>query len=139
MDLDKQKFLVVDDHSFLQRMVEATLKALGASHVDMAANGKDGLAIIQKAADAGTAYHTVFLDWSMPGEVNGYDLLVACRADKKHDDTAIVMLSAESGDTNIVKALNAGATTYIVKPVKPEMIGKKLEDIALWRQNKKGA
>lgn len=136
MDIKAQKFLIIDDHFLIFQAVSRILKDLGAETVDRAANGDEGLASLRKAQEAGAPYTTIFLDWSMPG-LSGYDVLLTCRKDKNYDALAIIMLSAETEDTNIVKALDAGATAYITKPFKPDVFLKKLDDVAHWRKKMK--
>lgn len=138
MAAQDDKFLIIDDHALVRRMVRAILLEQGASTVDEATGGADGLARLVKAAAEGKPYTTVFLDWSMP-DMNGYEVLQAIRAEPRHAATAIIMLSAEADDTNIVKAMEAGATAYITKPFKPEAITDKLGAIAVWRRSREGA
>ncbi len=132
------KFLIIDDHALVRRMVRAILQEQGSATVDEATGGADGLARLNQAASDGKPYSTVFLDWSMP-EMNGYDALLAVRADPRHAATAVIMLTAEADDTNIVKAMEAGATAYITKPFKPETITDKLNAVAVWRRGRAGA
>ena len=65
-------------------------------------------------------------------EMNGFDMLAQCRSNTKLDDMAIIMLTAESDEANIIRALSAGATAYIIKPFKEEVILKRLENILSW-------
>jgi len=132
LDLSKYTFLVVDDHTFARRAVTSELAKLGATTCDEAANGVEGLEKIKKKADEGRAYDIVFLDWAMP-EMSGFDVLVTCRKDPRLKDMAIVMVSAESEDSNILKAIAEGATAYIPKPFRPELLVHKLNDILGWK------
>jgi two-component system, chemotaxis family, chemotaxis protein CheY len=138
MDLAHYKFLVVDDHSLIRRIVISELKKLGASGADEAADGAEAIQKIRSANLAGAPYHTVFLDWTMPN-VNGPEVLSACRADRTLDNMAIVMLSSESEEENVLKALEAGATAYITKPFKAEMLDQKLEDVLKWKSSRNKA
>jgi len=137
LDLRSFRFLIIDDHLFARRTVIAELQKYGAEQTDEAANGVEGLEKIKQACDAGKPYDIVFLDWAMP-EMNGADVLVACRADSRLDAMAIVMVSAESEDENILKALEAGATAYVPKPFQAEMIIHKLEDVLHWKTTRQG-
>ncbi len=138
MSPQDDRFLIIDDHALVRRMVRAILLELGNVTVDEATGGADGLARLTQAAEAGKPYCTVFLDWSMP-EMNGYDVLLAIRAVPRHAATAVIMLTAEADDTNIVKAMEAGATAYITKPFKPETITEKLAAIVSWRRKQSGS
>jgi two-component system chemotaxis response regulator CheY len=134
MEQKDYKFLVVDDHLMLRQMVSITLKRSGFENIDTANDGALALSKIQEAANQSAPYDVVFLDWSMPN-LNGYQLLLSCRSDKRLDNMAIIMLTSESEDDNVSKAMESGATAYITKPFKPENIIKKLEYVGLWKDS----
>lgn len=137
MPAQDDRCLIIDDHALVRRMVRAILQEQGIATLDEATGGADGLARLAQAAADGKPYTTVFLDWSMP-EMSGYDVLLAIRSDPRHAAAAVVMLTAEADDTNIVKAMEAGATAYVTKPFKPETITEKLAAIAAWRRDRSG-
>lgn len=68
----------------------------------------------------------LILDINLP-EVSGLDLLEFLRRRKEWKGLPIVMLSSESADTMIEKALKLGADTYLVKPVTIEELDKALK------------
>jgi two-component system chemotaxis response regulator CheY len=135
MDITNQKVLTIDDHSLIRRVVGASLKEMGVTKIDEAVDGASAIEKIQKAADAAVPYDIVLLDWNIPSP-NGFEILQACRKDKRLDDMAIIMLTAEQSEANVLKALEAGATAYLGKPFKPEAFVKKVEDVVRWRAGK---
>lgn len=116
----------------IRRVVMAELKKLGAVDVDEAADGSEAIEKIRNAASSGEPYGIVFLDWTMPG-TNGLDVLAICKAHNVLQNMAVVMLSSESEEENVLKALEAGATAYITKPFKPELLLQKLKDVMEWK------
>jgi len=56
----------------------------------------------------------ILLGWNMPG-MNGYDFLVWLRK-KKESEIPVVMVTSEANKENVIRALQAGATQYVVKP-----------------------
>lgn len=136
MDLKGCKVLVVDDHSLMRQMVMSELKKCGADCIDEAVDGAAGLRKIRDASDAGAPYRIVFLDWSMP-EMKGHDVLLACRAEAKLNNMAIVMLTSETEEYHVLEALEHGATAYISKPFQPGDIIQKLEDVLKWEARNK--
>lgn len=120
------KALVVDDHMIVRCDIERHLKAFGISHVDQAANVKEAT---DKMAE--TQYSVIFLDWNMPGR-SGYNMLEQCRGETKYDNTAFVIVSAESEDRYIIEALKAGATSYIVKPVSENILREHVTRVVAW-------
>ena len=135
MDLKDCKVLVADDHMLLRQMVVRTLLEAGIVKIDGASDGGIFLEKLRTGLSMGSPYHVAFLDLAMPN-TNGYEALATCRADPAYDQLAIIILSAEADDTNIIKALEAGATAYITKPFKPEDLVGKLRTVLEWRAQK---
>jgi CheY-like chemotaxis protein len=65
----------------------------------------------------------IILDLNMP-EVSGLDMVEFLRRRPESKNIPIVMLSSESADTIIEKALELGADAYIMKPVTIEELEK---------------
>ena len=123
MNKSKLKFLIVDDFSMVRVMLRRTLKDLGFETVDEAVDGREALVKIEAAATAGDPYALVFCDWTMP-EVTGIEVLEACRSSELMKSTPIIMVTAESEQKHIIRAINLGANEYIIKP----FTQKNLED-----------
>lgn len=114
------KILVIDDSTTMRLIIARTLKELG-HEVVQAGNGKEGL----DTARAQTGLSLIFVDWNMP-EMNGYDFVVAARADAKLKPVPIVMITTENEAANVQKALQAGANEFIMKPFTKEAIQEKM-------------
>jgi two-component system, chemotaxis family, chemotaxis protein CheY len=130
------KVLVADDHFLIRQFVRNTLQESKISNVTTASDGGEAIDLIQKARSEGAAYDVVFLDWNMP-TISGLEVLNSFRAKPEYADTAFVMLTAESEQQNIMKAIKAGATSYIIKPVSPGDLSKKLFEINEWLKRKR--
>ncbi|WML47446.1 response regulator transcription factor [Neobacillus sp. PS3-34] len=72
----------------------------------------------------------ILLDVMMP-EMDGWE---ACREIRKNSDIPIIMLTARSEKTDIIKGLNLGADDYISKPFDEEELTARIEAI-LRRKN----
>jgi two-component system chemotaxis response regulator CheY len=138
MDSDRLRILVVDDHAMLRQMIKTTLATYNVDQLDWASNGREALEKIREAARKNALYDIVFLDWNMP-ELNGFDVLSACRQNPDMNKMAVVMVTAEAEPDSIVKAMEAGATAYITKPFNSNMFIEKLQDLAVWKAKTKGA
>jgi CheY-like chemotaxis protein len=57
----------------------------------------------------------IMTDWHMPG-MSGLEFLRVLRADARFKNTPIVMTTPETAGENIIAALQAGASTYLIKP-----------------------
>ncbi len=126
MNPDTLKILVVDDHMLMRSMAENYCRAMGLENVQQTNGGEQAVKLIQS-----NHYDLVLLDWGMP-DLQGIDALKLLRADRKNDKTAIVMVTAESEDSRLIEALEAGATSYLVKPFSQEDFEKKIKNVIEW-------
>lgn len=117
------KILVVDDMVTMRRIVKNILKQLGFANVEEAENGQEALQKLQ--ADT---YGFVVSDWNMP-VMTGIDMLRAIRADEKLKTTPVLMVTAEAQQSNLVEAVQAGVSNYIVKPFTAETLQEKIAKI----------
>ncbi len=134
--LAQLKVLVADDHFLVRQFVRNTLQDAKVTNIQTAADGNEAIDLIQKAAAVEQPYDIVFLDWNMP-TISGLEVLNYFRARPEYAETAFVMLTAESEQQNIMKAIKAGATSYIIKPVSPSDLSKKLFEIHEWIKRKR--
>ncbi len=117
------KILVVDDMSTMRRIVKNILKQLGFNNLEEAENGQDALTKLQ--ADN---YGFVVSDWNMP-VMMGIDLLRAIRADEKLKAIPVLMVTAEAQKENLMEAVKAGVSNYVVKPFTAETMQEKINKI----------
>ena len=117
------KILVVDDMSTMRRIVKNIMKQLGFANVEEAENGQDAL----DKLNAGS-FGFVISDWNMP-VMTGIQLLRAIRADDKLKAIPVLMVTAEAQKENLVEAIQAGVSNYIVKPFTAEVLQEKMNKI----------
>ncbi len=117
------KILVVDDMVTMRRIVKNVLKQLGFSNIDEAENGQDGLQKLKTRK-----YDFVVSDWNMP-VMTGIEMLRAIRADEQLKAIPVLMVTAEAQQRNLVEAVQAGVSNYIVKPFTAETLQEKLAKI----------
>ena len=115
--------LIVDDAAAMRRIVRGLLKDLGFKNMREAENGQLALdELKKKKADF------VVSDWNMP-VMTGIELLRAMRADENLKSTPVLMVTAQAKQENIVEAVQAGASHYIVKPFNAATLLEKLNKI----------
>lgn len=126
MNLETVTVLIVDDHMLMRNMVENFCVALGLKKIKQCSGGQQALTLMR-------AHHfdLVLMDWGMP-DLPGVEVLKKLRADKQYEKTAIVMVTAESEDSRLIEALEAGATSYLVKPFSQEEFEKKIRNVLDW-------
>lgn len=117
------KVLVVDDMSTMRRIVKNILKQLGFNNLEEAENGQDALTKLK-----GESYGFVVSDWNMP-VMMGIDMLRAIRADEKLKHLPVLMVTAEAQKENLMEAIQAGVSNYIVKPFTAETMQEKINKI----------
>jgi len=117
------KVLVVDDMSTMRRIVKNVLKQIGYSDMEEAENGQEGLNKLKAGG-----FGLVVSDWNMP-VMQGIDLLRAVRADPALKPLPFLMVTAEAQKDNIIEAVQAGVSNYVVKPFTAEALQEKLEKI----------
>lgn len=115
------KILTVDDSSTMRRIIKNTLSRIGYEDVVEAADGQDGLGKM-------TGVDLVLTDWNMP-EMDGLTFVKTLRADSKYDKIPIIMVTTEAAKKEILEAIKAGVSDYIVKPFTPEVLKEKITKV----------
>jgi two-component system chemotaxis response regulator CheY len=117
------RFLVVDDSSTMRRIIINTLNRLGHRDVVEASNGREGIErIVDQAVDI------VITDWNMP-EMNGIEFVRSLRATEGTKALPVLMVTTNAAKDDIVEALRAGVTNYVVKPFTPDTIREKIDAV----------
>ncbi len=115
------KVLVVDDFSTMRRILKNILQQLGFTNIEEAEDG----AIALKKLQGDDKIGLVISDWNMPNMM-GIDLLRRVRGDEKLKHLPFLMVTAESQKDNVVEAVQAGVSNYIVKPFTADTLESKL-------------
>jgi two-component system KDP operon response regulator KdpE len=98
--------LVVDDEPQIRRVLRTTLSAEGYTILE----ARDGAEAFEKVRNAKP--DLILLDMNMPG----LDGLQTCREIRSDSEIPIIMLTVRSAEKDKVRALDAGADDYVVKP-----------------------
>ncbi len=123
------KLLVVDDMVGMRKFIIKLLKQLGFTDILEASNGVEALEVLQSDQKV----EMVFSDINMP-EMTGIELLERVRADENLKKLPFVMITSELEKVTVTKALKAGATNYVTKPVTEDVLKEKLESIEAIRK-----
>lgn len=110
-DLEKHKVLLVEDNTMVQFMEGELLRGAGCV-VSIASDGKEALKKLKNKLSL------IFLDIGLP-DIDGIELCKKIRA--RGINVPIVMLTAH-GDDLRMRALEAGANEYLIKPLSKEKI-----------------
>ena len=124
MDVNKNlKILLVDDFATMRKVIRNLLKQGGFENV---AEAEDGVAALKVLKSQPVDF--VISDWNMPN-MSGLELLKAVRADEELKELPFLMVTAEALKDNVVAAVKAGVSNYIVKPFTAEVLNEKIEKI----------
>ncbi|HRR39892.1 MAG TPA: response regulator [Syntrophales bacterium] len=119
----KISILVVDDFATMRKVIRNLLKQVGYENIVEAENGEAALSVLKSRK-----VDLIISDWNMP-TMSGYELLKAVRADDELQKTPFLMVTAEALKDNVVQAVKAGVSNYIVKPFTAEVLNDKISQI----------
>ena len=119
----EMKVLVVDDFATMRRIVKGALKQLGYLNIVEAEDGQIALELLKKEKVG-----LIVSDWNMPN-MTGIEFLKVVRADAVLKDTPFIMVTAEGQKDNVLEAVNAGVSNYVVKPFTPDILGEKIKKV----------
>ncbi len=117
--------LIVDDSRAMRTMLGRMMAEFGFE-ILQAAHGKEALAVLEAQGRP----EVMLLDWNMP-EMNGFELLVAVRADQRWNDLPIIMVTTETEMAQVAKAIEHGVNEYVMKPFTKDVLLSKLELLGL--------
>ncbi|GCE77717.1 response regulator [Cellulomonas biazotea] len=117
--------LVVDDSRTMRRIVAKILEGLGYE-TSQAENGQEALDALQQ----GDAVDLVTVDWNMP-VMDGLELVGHVRKNRDLRSVTLMMVTTEAEQSQIVRALAAGAHEYLIKPFTAEELRAKLDLLGL--------
>jgi len=122
--LDRVRALVVDDHEDSRRFVQTVLADVGAE-VFVADSVEAALDVLSD-----TFVDVLVSDIGMPG-ADGYDLVARIREREREHGGRIpaVALTAYAGEDNRDRALSAGFTAHVTKPVGPAALIRIIADV----------
>ncbi|MGO8757152.1 MAG: response regulator [Terracidiphilus sp.] len=116
--------LIVDDSRFVRDFLRNLLEKKGIECAE-AADGQAALDLLH----GGPPFDIALVDWNMP-VLNGLDMLLQLRADG-FAGLKVMMVTTESENDFIVRALDAGADEYLMKPFDDAALTEKLTLLGL--------
>ena len=120
----KTPILVVDDYKTMVRIIRNLLVQLGFDDVDDASDGSEALQRMSSKR-----YGLVISDWNME-PMNGLDFLKAVRAGNgENTHVPFIMVTAESKQSSVQEAKEAGVNNYIVKPFSADTLRTKIDSV----------
>ena len=117
------RVLVVDDFSTMRRIVKNILRQIGFTNVVEADDGTTAWEVLNK-----DKIQFIVSDWNMP-QMTGIELLRKVRASEEFAHLPFLMVTAEAQQENIIEAVQAKVSNYIVKPFTADVMKQKIDKI----------
>ena len=114
--------MIVDDSEVMRRIHKNTLKEQNIPEESMieAADGVEALKLaISEQIDL------FLVDWNMP-KLDGLSFVKKLRDMGPYGETPIIMITSEAAKYNVIEAINAGVTNYVVKPIRGTVLWDKI-------------
>ncbi|WP_394130961.1 response regulator [Shewanella maritima] len=102
--------LIVDDFDSVLRALYKAFESLGFKHIYKAKDGKEALLRLEN-----NTVDIIISDWKMP-KMDGLELLGVIRKHKSYKHLPFVMLTGNLVQHDVVKAIEAGVSEYLIKP-----------------------
>ncbi len=115
--------LIVDDSSVMRKVVGRTLLQAGLVMTEVleAANGLDALALMRARGAECAALRLILTDVNMPG-MDGFEFVERMRAEALMPLVPVVMVTTETSEPTVRRALAVGAAGYIRKPFTADQV-----------------
>ncbi|HEY3497445.1 MAG TPA: response regulator [Polyangiaceae bacterium] len=119
------KALIIDDSRAMRLLIGRVLQGLDFSTVE-AGNGREALDALASEGP----FDVALVDWNMP-VMDGLEFVLEVRRERALDEMAIVMVTTESEERQVQRAIAAGASEYLMKPFTAEAFERKLVNLGL--------
>lgn len=116
-------FLVVDSSPTRRRIVINSLKSLGYQDCMEANDGRDALVTLHTES-----IDFVISEWAME-TIDGLELATYIRTDEELERLPILLISSKTNKEEIVEAMKAKVSNYLVRPFTLEALKEKIETI----------
>lgn len=115
------KILSIDDSVIIRKIIRSGVELLEYEMLE-ASDGIEALELLEQSSEE---VGLILLDWNMPG-MDGLVFLEQVKHTQSLQAIPIMMVTTESEKENIIKAIQAGAINYLVKPFTIEELMKKI-------------
>ncbi len=112
--------LIVEDDRNVAYLVQYHVRKLGHNDVTVVGNGSLAVEALETRS-----WNLVLLDWMLP-DISGMEVLQHMRSGSVNAATPVVMMTARSNPEDVLAAIEAGASDYVVKPFDRAVLQSKI-------------
>jgi CheY-like chemotaxis protein len=120
--MKRGNILVVEDSKMIQESIVTDLKNEGHS-VTAKDDGSQAWAFLNE--NSGSSIDLIISDWQMP-VMSGLELLTKIRRDNRFQKIPFIFMTTKSEMPNVIKAVELGASAFLIKPYNLEGLMKKI-------------
>lgn len=122
------RVLIVDDMAVMRKVLKKNLTKMGFSKFEEADDGIPAWEALEKSVAENNNFGLIVCDWNMPG-MTGIELLKKIRADGRFKTMPFLMVTAEGEQDNVMIAIKAGVSNFVIKPFTGEVLEGKIKKI----------
>lgn len=117
-----ERIVVIDDEEDIRELIEYNLVKEGYE-VASAMSAEEAVPLIKSMAP-----DMIILDLMLPG-VNGLELCRELKGSSEYKHIPIIMVTARSEESDIVRGLELGADDYVSKPFSPKVLNARVKSV----------
>ena len=117
------RVLIIDDSAVMRKVIERALRQAGLelSEVLQASNGEEALQALRDDGTNASPVGLIISDINMP-VMDGLQFLEARRDGNLAQGVPVVMITTEGSEPFVLRAIAAGAQSYICKPFTADQV-----------------
>ena len=125
---DAPRLLIVDDNAENRDLLSRRLRRLGYERLLFAEDGQDALEVVTSQLDGDDPIDIILLDVMMPRK-SGVEVLEILSGNARTASISVLMISADTDLTTVVRCIELGAEDYLAKPFNPILLRARLTTI----------
>lgn len=124
-----ERILVAEDQPHIRALIQYKLRNSGYQVVAV----EDGEAALRSARES--IPDLILLDVMMP-LMTGFEVLAALKQHEETRNIPVLLVTAQSSETEVLRGLELGADDYITKPFSPNELAARVRTVLLRRKKK---
>jgi two-component system chemotaxis response regulator CheY len=117
------KVLVVDDVTFIRKVVRKSLSELGIAEVIECSDAAEAVKKLRRHS-----FDLIISDWNLP-TMSGYDLLEFVRNHERLKGTPFLMLTAQADKVEVAAQTTSSISDFLAKPFSAEDLEQKISQL----------